>query len=97
MEAQTTTAATAKKASRTSLGLRDTLFDEIDMLRDGTSTPQRATAISKIATQIVQTVRLEIEHQRYLSGVKQENNEFREIKPLKLGTEQTEIATPASH
>lgn len=79
-----------KTIIRTSLGLRDALFDEIDMLRDGTSTPQRATAISKISTQIVQTVRLELEHQRYLAGIRSEDGTLREIQPLKLGSRDTE-------
>lgn len=51
---------------RTSAGLRDAIFDEIDAVRNGTSNPTRANAIAKLATGIVETVRMEIEVQRHL-------------------------------
>ena len=50
---------------RTSAGLRDVIFDEIDAVRNGTSNPTRANAIAKLATGIVETVRMEIEVQRH--------------------------------
>ena len=50
---------------RTSAGLRDAIFDEIDAVRNGTSNPTRANAIAKLATGIVETVRMEIEVQRH--------------------------------
>lgn len=64
----------AKKASnsapivRTSAGLRDAIFDEIDAIRMGTSNPTRANAVAKLATGIVETVRMELEVQRHLRG-----------------------------
>lgn len=51
--------------SRTSAGLRDAIFDEIDAVRNGTSNPTRANAVAKLATGIVETVRMEIEVQRH--------------------------------
>lgn len=51
---------------RTSAGLRDAIFDEIDAIRAGTSNPTRANAVAKLATGIVETVRMEIEVQRHL-------------------------------
>jgi hypothetical protein len=51
---------------RTSAGLRDAIFDEIDAIRGGTSNPTRANAVAKLATGIVETVRMEIEVQRHL-------------------------------
>lgn len=51
---------------RTSAGLRDAIFDEIDAIRTGTSNPTRANAVAKLATGIVETVRMEIEVQRHL-------------------------------
>lgn len=51
---------------RTSAGLRDAIFDEIDSIRAGTSNPTRANAVAKLATGIVETVRMEIEVQRHL-------------------------------
>lgn len=51
---------------RTSAGLRDAIFDEIDAIRNGSSNPTRANAVAKLATGIVETVRMEIEVQRHL-------------------------------
>lgn len=49
---------------RTSAGLRDAIFDEIDFIRNGESNPTRANALSKLAGGIVDTVRMEIEVQK---------------------------------
>ena len=51
---------------RTSAGLRDAIFDEIDAIRAGASNPTRANAVAKLATGVVETVRMEIEVQRHL-------------------------------
>lgn len=51
---------------RTSAGLRDAIFDEIDAIRRGASNPTRANAVAKLATGIVETVRMELEVQRHL-------------------------------
>lgn len=56
--------------ARTSAGLRDAIFDEIDAIRAGDSNPTRANAVAKLATGIVETVRMEIEVQRHLRTVK---------------------------
>lgn len=47
---------------RTSLGLRDALFDELDALRDGTSNPQKSQATAKLAVQIINSVKMEIDY-----------------------------------
>ena len=47
--------------ARTSAGLRDAIFDEIDSIRNGTSNPTRANAVAKLASGIVETVRMELE------------------------------------
>lgn len=54
---------------RTSAGLRDAIFDEIDAIRNGSSNPTRANAVAKLATGIVETVRMELEVQRHLRNV----------------------------
>lgn len=51
---------------RNTAGLRDALFDEIDAIRQGKSNPTRANAVSKLATTVVESVRMEIEVQRHL-------------------------------
>lgn len=66
-----------KQTQKTSAGLCDALFDEFDLLRNGMSDPGRASAISKLAVQIINTKRLEIEAASFhKSGLK--------FKPLAL-------------
>ena len=56
---------TVKPVERTSKGLRDAIFDEMDAVRNNSSNPTRANAVAKLATGIVETVRMEIEVQRH--------------------------------
>lgn len=55
---------------RTSAGLRDAIFDEIDSIRNGSSNPTRANAVAKLAAGVVETVRMELEVQRHLRSHK---------------------------
>ena len=64
--------------SRTSEGLRSALFDELDCLRNGKSTPGKAGATANIAGRIISVVRLEMDYHR-MSGKKGS------IAPLALG------------
>ena len=50
-----------KVTDKTSSGLCDALFDEFDLLRNGLSDPHRASAVAKLAVQIINTKKLEIE------------------------------------
>lgn len=50
-----------KITEKTSAGLCDALFEEFDLLRNGLSDPHRASAVAKLAVQIINTKRLEIE------------------------------------
>ena len=60
--------------ARTSAGLRDAIFDELDAIRDGSSNPTRANAVAKLAAGVVETVRMEIEVQKHLSSKKTQIN-----------------------
>jgi hypothetical protein len=51
--------------TRTSAGLRDAIFDELDAIRAGQSNPTRANAVAKLAGSIVETVRMEIDVQKH--------------------------------
>lgn len=51
---------------RTSAGLRDAIFDELDAIRTGNSNPTRANAVAKLAGSIVETVRMEVEVQKHI-------------------------------
>lgn len=53
--------------SRTSKGLIDTLFDELDQLKAGKSTPQNARAKASIANTICQVTRLEMDYARFVT------------------------------
>jgi hypothetical protein len=64
--AKAATSNTPAPVTRTSSGLRDAIFDEIDAMRSGVSNPTRANAVAKLATGIVETVRMELEVQRHL-------------------------------
>lgn len=52
---------------RTSGGLRDALFDEIDALRSGESNAARARSVAMMANSILQSVNAEIEYHRYVA------------------------------
>lgn len=54
---------------RTSAGLRNALFDELDGIRAGTSNTARANAVAKLAGQLVETVRMELEVHRHMQKV----------------------------
>lgn len=75
----------AKKIERSSAGLRDALFDELDGLRDGSVNATKANATAKIASAIVDTVTMEIAAYKILS--KQPANPVMDSKlpPLSLG------------
>lgn len=51
---------------RTTNGLRAVLFDELEALRNGKSTPHRAVAVAQLAAQIVRSARLDIEFQQHV-------------------------------
>lgn len=65
-------------ASRTSAGLRNALFDEIDALRRGDGDPQKANAVAQLAKAILMTAQLEYKYDR--AGLPK-------VSPLTLGDE----------
>ncbi len=68
MAKATTTNQINSPVSRSSAGLRDAIFDEIDAIRGGESNPTRANAVAKLAAGIVETVRMELEVQRFANS-----------------------------
>jgi hypothetical protein len=46
------------------------LFDEIDLLREGKSSAQRANAIGRLAGGVVDSVKMELDMAKYLNGRK---------------------------
>jgi hypothetical protein len=63
---------------RTSAGLAAVMFDELDALKAGTSTPQAARAKASIANTIVGISRLEMDFARFVADA----NETKNIKRL---------------
>lgn len=75
--------------ARTSAGLRDAIFDEMDAIRNGSSNPTRANAVAKLAGSIVETVRMEIEVQRFSRQIPENSKAIESIlggTPLALGS-----------
>lgn len=60
-----------KTSNRTTQGLRDILFDEIDQLRGENGDPQRAMAVANLAKQIVNTAKVEMEYVRTVHDMKE--------------------------
>ena len=56
------------ESTRTSSGLRDILFDEIEELRRGTGDIKRAAAIAKLAGQIIASARLDVDYSLAVDG-----------------------------
>lgn len=63
-------AALQKPVPKTAMGLRDALFDEINLLRAGKSSPQKARIVAQLAHRLIEATRMEIAHTRNLVDVK---------------------------
>jgi hypothetical protein len=70
------------KAARTSQGLRDVLFDEIDELRGPNADPSKSLAVASVAKQIINTAKAELEFHRVMAERAEAGN------PVELGTMQ---------
>lgn len=64
---------------KTAEGLRDALFDEINALRANKTTAVRARAISTLAAQVIDSLRVQIQHGRLI-------NEAKESATMQLGS-----------
>lgn len=62
-------------------GLREALFDEINQLRSGKGNLQRARAVSQLASQAIDSIRVQIQYGRMLIATKDE-------RPVPLGLTQ---------
>lgn len=82
-----TTATTTEmpKTVRTSAGLRDALFDELDNLQSGTSNPAKANAVAKVADQIIATVKMELDVQKHIAKYKPAGLSPQLGEPVSLG------------
>ncbi len=75
-----------KRIKKTTAGLIDILFKEIEALNEGTSTPQSANAIVGLAKAIISTKRLEIDTARFVAGPRTGNGDKVEIPTVSFGS-----------
>ena len=60
----------SKAIDRTSKGLSQVLFEELELLRDGKSTPQQARAKASLASTICNITRLEMDFARFVANTR---------------------------
>ena len=68
---------------RTSKGLSNAVFEELEMLRAGDSTPQKASSVARLANTICQISRLEMDFARFVAGERADENSA--LKNLPMG------------
>ena len=72
-------------AERTSEGLRNALFDELDLIRSGNGDRRRAMAVAALAARVRDTVKVEIEYAKQASLVASSAGTAKAIGTLRLG------------
>ncbi len=72
------------KTKRTTNGLREVLFEQIDGLVNGSITPQQAKAVSGLASQVVSVTRLEMEAARFISDERMDGNKNKKLVEVSL-------------
>ncbi len=71
--------------ARTSRGLRDVLFDEIEELRAGAGDPTKSMAVANLAKQIINTAKVELDFHRQIAKHEAEGTPI-QMGSLELGT-----------
>lgn len=56
-------------------GLRDALFDEINMIRAGSGNEKRARAIALMASRIIDSIRVQIQYGKLLHDQQKQSSE----------------------
>lgn len=69
---------------RTSAGLRNSLFDVLDDLRAGRTSPRNAVAYAGVVNQIVGVTKLEMAYQRFIGTTNGKDGAL-EVPTLRLG------------
>lgn len=72
---------------RSTSGLREVIFEEMEALRNGDSSPQRARSMAAMANSILQSVEVEIEYHKYVSSNRRSSQVDGEKKVVELGTD----------
>lgn len=69
--------------NRTSQGLSNAVFEELELLRNGESTPQKSSAIARLANTVCQISRLEMDFARFVAVERSEGSSA--LKNLPMG------------
>jgi hypothetical protein len=85
MKKPTTKSGVMPSVIRTGQGLRDALFDEIDLIRTGDGDRRRAMAVAALAGRVMDTVKVEIEYAKQASLAASPAGEAHAIGSMKLG------------
>ena len=59
--------AETKTNTRTTQGLRDALFDELDELRSDAANPEKSLAVANVAKQIINTAKVELDFHKFIT------------------------------
>lgn len=71
------------KIDKTSRGLAQAMFEELELLRSGESTPQQARAKASIANTICTISRLEMDYARFVTAARSdEQNDSMKALPM---------------
>jgi len=56
------------KVKRNTTGMKEALFEELDELRNGKSTAQKARAVSSLIGGVIAATRIEMDYARFVAG-----------------------------
>lgn len=78
---------TSKEIEKTSRGLASAMFEELELLRSGKSTPQQARAKASIANTVCAISRLEMDFARFVASTRAEDDTANDsgMKSLPMG------------
>lgn len=71
---------------RTSAGLASAMFEELDALKSGESTPQQSRAKAAIANTIISVSRLEMDYARFVADSRADD-EKSGLAPIQIGVQ----------
>lgn len=70
---------------RTSRGLAGVMFEELDALKSGSSTPQMARSKAAVANTICTISRLEMDFARFVAGQRADSEDKNKLGSLPMG------------
>lgn len=73
------------KLERSSIGLASFLFEELDDLKAGKSTPQMARSKAAVANTICTITRLEMDHARFVSSARADETDKSALAGIPMG------------